>query len=335
MAAAESAFGAPGDSSFGDGIFARITTSRGDIVVRLEYKKAPMTVCNFVALAEGKMTKAGNKPFYNGLSFHRVISKTNGDEQDFMIQGGDPLGNGSGGPGYQFPDEFDSSLKHTGPGVLSMANAGPGTNGSQFFITLLATPWLDNHHTVFGKVVQGLSVVNAIKQGDKIEKISIIRNGSEANAFKADQAAFDGLVRNAGAADQAAVRNSRAADQAEIKRKYPNTKTSASGLQYIIQKEGKGSKPAAGQTATVRYKGMFLSGKVFDDSNLRDGTTDFPLGVKRIIPGMDETLLDMLPGEKRTVIIPPELAYGQSGAGNGAIPPNSFLVFELELVRIK
>ncbi|MDR0720319.1 MAG: peptidylprolyl isomerase [Treponema sp.] len=324
-----------GDSVFGDGVFARITTSRGDIVVRLEYKKAPMTVCNFAALAEGKMTRAGNKPFYDGLTFHRVISKTNGDEQDFMIQGGDPLGNGSGGPGYQFPDEFDPSLTHSAPGVLSMANAGPGTNGSQFFITLVPTPWLDNRHTVFGKVVQGLSVVNSIKQGDKIEKISIIRNGSEANTFKADQDAFDGLVRNAAAADEASARRSRDEALAEIERKYPNAKTSPSGLRFIIQKEGKGQKPAAGQTATVRYKGMFLSGEVFDDSNLRDGTTDFPLGVKKIIPGMDETLLDMLPGEKRTVIIPPELAYGQRGAGNGAIPPNSFLVFELELAGIK
>ena len=324
-----------GDAILGDGVFARITTSRGDIVARLEYKKAPMTVCNFVALAEGKMTRAGNEPFYDGLTFHRVISKTNGDEEDFMIQGGDPLGSGSGGPGYQFPDEFEPSLKHSGPGVLSMANAGPGTNGSQFFITLVPTPWLDNRHSVFGKVVQGLSVVNSIKQGDKIEKISIIRNGSEATAFKADQDAFDGLVRNAGAAGQAALKSSRDEALAEIERKYPGAKTSPSGLRFIVQKEGKGSKPAAGQTAAVRYKGMFLSGEVFDDSNLRGGTTDFPLGAGRIIPGMDETLLDMLPGEKRTVIIPPELAYGERGAGNGVIPPNSFLVFELELAGIK
>jgi peptidylprolyl isomerase len=158
------------DAALGNGLFARIVTGRGDIVVRLEFQKTPLTVCNFVALAEGKMTAAGGKPFYDGLTFHRVISRANGDGQDFMIQGGDPAGNGSGGPGYRFPDEFDPGLKHDGPGILSMANAGPGTNGSQFFITHTATPWLDGKHTVFGRVVEGQNVVNAIRQGDRIER---------------------------------------------------------------------------------------------------------------------------------------------------------------------
>jgi peptidylprolyl isomerase len=178
----------------GDGLFALIKTNRGDIVVRLEYQRAPLTVCNFVALAEGAMDAAKGKHFYDGLNFHRVISKGNGDAQDFMIQGGCPLGTGTGGPGYRFPDEIHPELKHNRPGILSMANSGPGTNGSQFFITIVPTPHLDGKHTVFGQVVQGQSTVNKIRQGDKIDRITIIRNGDAANAFKADQEAFNALL---------------------------------------------------------------------------------------------------------------------------------------------
>jgi peptidylprolyl isomerase len=344
---AEGAFAATGDAALGNGLFARITTSRGDIVVRLEFQKTPLTVCNFVALAEGKMSAAGGKPFYNGLTFHRVISKANGDEQDFMIQGGDPAGNGSGGPGYRFPDEFDPGLKHDGPGVLSMANAGPGTNGSQFFITHVATPWLNGKHTVFGRVVEGQNVVNMIRRGDRIERITIIRNGPGANAFKADQAAFDNLLKEANAAVEAKSRGKRDADIATINSKYPNAARSPSGIRYIIRKEGKGEKPAVGKTVSINYKGMLLSGKVFDESNVQGGplemqveraglilvTRDGRRG--RVIPGWDETVLDMRAGEKRTVIIPPELAYGDQNIEDGTIPPNSFLVFEMELLRIR
>ena len=180
--------------NLGDGLYAQITTNQGDIIVKLEYQRAPLTVCNFVALAEGKMDVTKGKPFYDGLTFHRVISKGNGDPQDFMIQGGCPLGTGTGGPGYKFRDEINPELKHNKPGILSMANAGPGTNGSQFFITIVPTPHLDGKHTVFGQVVQGQSTVNRIRQGDKIEKITIIRNGDGANAFKADQEAFNKLL---------------------------------------------------------------------------------------------------------------------------------------------
>jgi peptidyl-prolyl cis-trans isomerase A (cyclophilin A) len=171
-----------------DGLYAEMTTSKGKIRLSLEYKKTPLTVCNFVALAEGKMktTVRAGQPFFDGLSFHRVIN-------DFMIQGGCPLGTGTGGPGYKFADETKTGLKHDGPGVLSMANAGPGTNGSQFFITHKATPWLDGRHTVFGKVVgpEDQAVVNAIARGDSISSVKIIRVGDEAEAFQADQAAFD------------------------------------------------------------------------------------------------------------------------------------------------
>jgi peptidylprolyl isomerase len=324
----ETALGAPGDAALGNGLFARISTNRGNIVVRLEFQKTPLTVCNFVALAEGKMTAAGTKPFYNGLTFHRVIS-------DFMIQGGDPVGNGTGGPGYRFPDEIDPSLKHDGPGVLSMANAGPGTNGSQFFITHGATPWLDGKHTVFGRVVEGQEVVNAIRQGDRIERITIIRNGPGAAAFKADQAAFDELLRGAAAEAAAKVKARRDADLAQINRKYPGALQTPSGIRYIIQKEGTGAKPQAGKTVRVAYKGMLLSGRVFDSSDVQGRPLEFQAGTGKVIPGWDETVMDMRVGEKRLAVIPPELAYGDRDMGNGAIPANSFLVFEMERVGIR
>jgi peptidylprolyl isomerase len=318
------AFAAPGDAALGNGLFARISTNRGDIVLRLEFEKTPLTVCNFVALAEGKMSVARGKPFYDGLIFHRVIP-------NFMIQGGDPQGSGRGGPGYRFPDEFDPGLKHDGPGVLSMANAGPGTNGSQFFITHTATPWLDNMHTVFGRVVEGQQTVNAIRQGDRIIKITIIRNGPAANAFRADQAAFDDLVRKA----TSRSRLQRNADIASINTRYPDAVQTASGIRYIIQKEGTGPKPSAGETVRVNYKGSLLSGRVFDSSDILGRPLEFRAGTGEVIPGWDEPIMDMKTGEKRLAIIPPELAYGDQEIGNGVIPANSFLIFEMELLSIR
>ena len=172
-----------------DGLYAKLITSQGDILIKLEFEKAPLTVANFVGLAEGakESNRGQGSRFYDGLTFHRVIP-------NFMIQGGDPAGNGTGGPGYKFPDEIDSTLKHDVPGVLSMANAGPGTNGSQFFITHVKTPWLDGKHTVFGHVVEGQQVVNAIRQGDVIRTVKITRIGDKANKFKTDQVAFDALL---------------------------------------------------------------------------------------------------------------------------------------------
>ena len=175
--------------SLADGLYAKVITSRGDILIKLEHEKTPLPVVNFVGLAEG--TKDSNRGrgvrFYDGLTFHRVIP-------NFMIQGGDPTGNGTGGPGYNFPDEIDSTLRHDAAGILSMANAGPGTNGSQFFITHVKTPWLDGKHTVFGHTIEGQDVVNDIRQGDALHKIIIIRIGSRAEAFKADQETFDMLL---------------------------------------------------------------------------------------------------------------------------------------------
>lgn len=178
----------PNEKELPDGMYARIETTRGVITCRLEFEKTPLTVCNFAGLAEGRLDTQvrSGQPYYDGLTFHRVIP-------DFMIQGGCPLGNGTGGPGYNFRNEIVPSLRHDKSGVLAMANAGPHTNGSQFYITHKATPWLDGRHTVFGQVIEGQDVVDAIRQGDTIEKVTIIRVGEDAEAFTADQAMFDAI----------------------------------------------------------------------------------------------------------------------------------------------
>ena len=315
------------NEALGDGLFARINTSRGDIVLSLEFQRTPLTVINFVALAEGTMTVAAGRPFYDGLNFHRVIA-------DFMIQGGCPQGTGAGGPGYRFPDEIVPELRHDGPGVLSMANAGPGTNGSQFFITHVPTPWLDGRHTVFGRVVQGQNVVDAVQQGDRINTIRIIRNGPEANAFRADQAAFDAalVAMTAEATERARVQ--READLAQIQNMHPGATVTQSGIRFQVEREGTGIRPATGQTVQVNYVGSFLSGEVFDSSEFHGRPFEFPAGIGRVIRGWDEMVLDMRVGERRVAVIPPELAYGEQGAGD-VIPPNAFLVFEMELVSVR
>ena len=184
------------DSKLADGVYAEFNTSQGKIVCQLEFEKTPLTVANFVGLAEGTKNydkdggtpKPQSKPFYDGLIFHRVIPS-------FMIQGGCPQGTGTGNPGYRFKDECRADLKHTGPGILSMANSGPGSNGSQFFITHVQTAWLDGKHTVFGHVVEGQGVVDKIQRGDKLVTLKIMRVGEKAKAFKGDQADFEKLSK--------------------------------------------------------------------------------------------------------------------------------------------
>jgi len=323
-------------AEYPDGLYAAIDTSKGEIMISLEYQKTPLTVINFTGLAEGKLktTVRQGKPFYDGLTFHRVIP-------NFMIQGGDPAGNGTGGPGYQFADEFDPSLKFSGPGVLAMANAGPGTNGSQFFITHVETPWLQNKHTIFGKVVKGQDVVNNIAKDDKINKIEIIRKGKDAEAFANDQAAFDAIQASAGERLAKAAEEQKAAaavqykkDQEQAANLLPGAKKTASGIYYIVQKQGNGAKPKKGQTVDVHYTGTLMDGTEFDSSVKRKQPFTTPIGVGRVIAGWDEMVMDMKVGEKRKVVLPPELAYGDQGAG-GVIKPNAFLVFEIELLGIK
>lgn len=320
--------------NLGDGLFARITTNRGDIIVRLEQERAPLTVTNFVALAEGNMDSHRGNRFYDGLTFHRVISRANGDGQDFMIQGGCPQGTGTGGPGYRFPDEFHPELRHDRPGILSMANSGPGTNGSQFFITIVPTPHLDDRHSVFGHVVQGQDIVNSTLQGDRIQRVTIIRNGEAANAFTANQQSFDNLLDEIDAENQRRAQAQREANLLILEEQFADMQVSASGIRYTIQTRGTGARPTRGQTASVHYTGRLLDGTVFDSSIPRGQPFDVAVGVGQVIQGWDETLLEMQVGERRLVVLPPELGYGDREIA-GVIPANSYLVFEMELVSVR
>lgn len=338
----------------GDGLFANMKTNMGTIVIKLEFEKTPLTVASFVGLAEGTKVNTAKKPgepYFNGIIFHRVI-------KGFVIQGGDPLGAGHGGPGYRFPDEFDPSLKHSGPGVLSMANAGPGTNGSQFFITHNATPNLDNRHAVFGTVVKGLDVVDAIAnvqtaRGDRpvtkvvMQEVTIHRVGEKAKAFKGDEEHFQQIFTTkfpeAAKAEAARQKRMKEAEEAakvkykemeaSIKVKFPKAQKSAFGNYYAVtHKKGSGATPEKGTKVSVHYAGSLLeNGKEFDSSIKRNRPFSFNVGTGRVIRGWDLAVANMKKGEKQTIILPPELGYGPRGAG-GVIPPNAWLVFEVELL---
>lgn len=355
-----------------EGIFAEMETSKGKVTLVLEYQKTPITVANFIALAEGTNTivneKYKGKPFYDGLKFHRVIA-------DFMIQGGDPLGNGSGDPGYKFKDEF-TDLSHSGPGILSMANSGPGTNGSQFFITHKATPWLDQptkKHTVFGHVISGQDVVDKIAQDDVINKVTIVRKGADAKKFDAAKVFADYY---AGKADddkkQAAINAENKKKQldaeAEAKKIYDEkyavvkkeklaalaeirkgaTKT-ASGLEYKIISSKKGQKPTNGTTVFIHYAGFLEDGTLFDSSYeevnkmygkydparaSQNGYQPFPFTA-----GKQDGLIPGFIETLNAMSIGDKAAafipakLGYGERGAGKlIPPNSNIIFEIELL---
>ena len=311
-----------------DGMYAKFETSKGDIYTALEFKKTPMTVANFIGLAEGQIenkAKAKGEPYYNGLKFHRVIP-------NFMIQGGCPLGTGTGDPGYKFADEFDSSLKHTGPGILSMANAGPGTNGSQFFITHVETSWLDGKHTVFGNVVEGQDVVNKIAGNDTLNKLVILRKGKDAEAFDAAKV-FEFEKGNLGAKNAAKAKEEAAAREvanAAALKRFEKAEVTASGLKHIVEKEGNGSSPKATDNVSVFYRGTFTNGIEFDGNM---GKQPISFGLNQVIPGWTEGLQLMKPNGKSVFYIPFELAYGADGYP-GVIPPKSDLIFEVELLKV-
>lgn len=307
-----------------NGIYAKLITSKGAIVVHLEHEKTPGTVGNFVALAEGNLentAKPQGTPYYDGLKFHRVIP-------DFMIQGGCPQGTGTGNPGYQFDDEFHPDLKHHGPGVLSMANAGPGTNGSQFFITHIATPWLDGKHTVFGNVIEGQDIVDAIEQGDTMT-VEILRQGEAAVSWNAVEAfrTFEG--ERAKRIEKEKRKQNELLDK--VSAGYDQTE---SGLRYKIIQNGDGKQATKGAMVSVHYKGQLLDGTVFDSSYKRKQPIDFALGVGQVIAGWDEGIQLLKVGDKARFVIPSNLAYGERGAG-GVIPPDATLIFDVELMNVK
>jgi len=337
-------------SDLQNGLYTKFETNKGDILVKLNTEKAPLTSANFVALAEGNHPAVSEqykgKPFYDGLTFHRVIP-------NFMIQGGDPQGNGMGGPGYKFDNETSPELSHE-KGVISMANSGPNTNGSQFFITVANTKQLDGSYNVFGKVVAGQAVADSISavprnNRDKpnepviMETVKIIRIGKEAKDFDAP-AVFNQVQEEKAAAEAEA----KAEEQAKIEELTANAQKTASGLYYEVLEKGEGPKPEQGQTVLTNYAGYLVDGTLFDSSieevakaggkyNPQRTYEPFPVQVgpqARVIQGWKEALSMMQVGDKWKLIIPPNLGYGSRGAG-GVIPPDAWLVFEVEMVKIK
>lgn len=340
-----------------DGIYAKFETNKGDILVELDVANAPMTAGNFIALAEGTMPNVSEefkgKPYYDGLKFHRVIP-------EFMIQGGDPKGDGSGGPGYEFPNEISQELTHN-KGVISMANSGPNTNGSQFFITVGEPHFLDGGYSVFGKVVEGQSVADSIsKLGDPqsgapsedimMNKVTIIRVGADYKnwdavaAFEKGKGDFDEAQRIA--KEEAAARAQQ--EEAIIMEQYKDAQKSSTGLMYIIEEVGKGKKPNDNDTVYVNYAGYFADGRPFD-TNIQTIAEQFEMFDPNrpyepmpaiygpnapMIPGFSEGLSLLNHGGKAKLILPPYLAYGERGAG-GVIPPNAWLIFDVEIVKKK
>ena len=345
----------------GDGLFADIETTQGNIIVKLNYKETPVTVANFVTLAEGKNTfvkaEYKGKPFYNGTIFHRVI-------KDFMIQGGDPTGTGMGEPGYRFEDEIVPTLKHDKKGILSMANAGPATNGSQFFITQVPTPHLDGRHTVFGETVKGLEVIDAIantktvmndkpEKDIKINKITIIANGKDAKSFNAVKV-FEDYFKEINKREREKEAKTKAAAAKfleEVKVQEPQAKALPSGVKIFKLVDGKGKQPNHTHQVMVNYAGYLKNGTLFDSNvkeieetygkynSLREqqgGYQAFPMPYNtsaQLIPGFRDALLTMKVGDKIRVFIPAALGYGERGAGD-VIPPNSDLIFDIEITDI-
>lgn len=343
-----------------DGLYAEFETNRGPFVAQLYFEQTPITVASFVSLAEGNNPMVDStykdKKFYEGLKFHRVI-------EGFMIQGGDPSGTGSGGPGYRFPDEVVDSLSHDAKGVLSMANAGPGTNGSQFFITLAPTPHLDGRHSVFGKIVKGQDVVDSIGNTETgprdqpvkdivIEELNIIRKGKAAKNFDAPKVFKSELDAQQAEKEETERRIREAAEEtaARFEALEGDAETLESGLKIYFEENNDSPKPADGEMVQVHYEGYFANGNIFDTSK-EDlatelgifnpqrkaqngyGPMEIPYGPDApMIPGFKEGIQQMSPGDKAILFIPSHLAYGERGAG-GVIPPNADLVFVVELVE--
>ena len=335
-----------GSDTLADGIYAIITTNLGVMTARLEYEKVPLIVANFIGLAEGTKfyskdqqsfpADPDGKSYFDGLIFHRVI-------KDFMIQGGCPLGNGTGNPGYWLPDQFHPDLKHDGPGVLSMANSGEHTNGSQFFITHAATPWLDftdiraGNHSVFGKVVGGLDIVDAIAgvavSGPNkpnadvvIESVRILRIGGKAEAFEATEASIDQMLRDI------------AASQMKEIQEALNIEPTHSGLIYEELKPGTGEFVKDSDTVTFHFVAELVSeanefGRVFADS-VNPRPAPLKITVKEMaemLPGVGEGLKLMKKGGHAMLYIPPELAYGKLGFFAVRVPAHSVVLMEVLL----
>jgi len=342
-------------SELNDGIYAEMETNKGKIIIQLFPDEVPLTVANFITLAEGTNPKVTDslkgKKFYDGLTFHRVI-------RDFMIQGGDPMGNGQGGPGYKFYDEFNPDLKHDSKGILSMANSGFNTNGSQFFITYKPTPWLDAYtsenqlkdcsnprvgcHSVFGKVVSDLNILDSIANSDIIEKITIVKKGDAAKTFDAVKVFEEEIAKSAEKeserlAQMEIIEKERlvkfAKDQKVFyeKMNVKKAKKQASGLQILTLKKGTGKKFNPSIEATMNYSMYLADGKLIQST--KNATPfKFTLNKRPLIPGVKEAIMKMRAGGKVRLFIPYYLGYGEEGGG--PFPKKADLIFELELLKV-
>jgi peptidylprolyl isomerase len=337
--------GSHADVTAPPGLYAVFETSLGDIVCRLEHERTPVTVGNFVGLAEGawdtrdpRTGASMRRRFYDGSSFHRVVP-------GFVVQGGDPTGDGRGDPGYTFANEFVTALRHDRAGVLSMADAGSDRNGSQFFITLSPAPFLDDRQTVFGHVVDGMDVVERVARQPLgvdarpltpvvIEHVRIVRSGETARAFDA-AAAFerrDSLRQSRDA--QRAERQ--AAFQARVTQERARAVRSSSGLLFVVLQPGRGVPPRPGDTISAHLTGWLASdGTRFWSTHDQGLPFRVVVGQKRVIPAWEETYLAMRPGEKRFLIVPPELGWGEAGNPGAGVPAGASLVFEIELLAVE
>jgi len=321
-----------------EGLYADIETNKGDILCKLYFEDTPLTIANFVSLAEGTNPNVSDslkgRKFYDGLTFHRVM-------RNFMIQGGDPLANGTGGPGYKFEDEFPTDslggLKYThiGAGVLSMANGGPGSNGSQFFITHKETPWLDGKHTVFGKVTYGQTVIDSIKKGDIINHIRFIRIGHKATGFDAPKV-FKKELENSIAMklikiEEARVKYLEDSKIFQAEQGIAKAKKTASGLQILTLKKGNGKKFSESKETTIHYTISLASGMQIQTTLGRKPFV-FTLSKQPMIAGVKEALLKMRQGGKARLFIPYYLGYGENAYG--PFPAKSDIVFELEITKV-
>lgn len=340
-----------------NGLYAIFETNFGNFTAKLYYDITPVTVGNFAGLAEGliestdpKTEEKTKKHFYNGLIFHRIID-------GFVIQGGDPLGAGYGGPGYSFPDEFDSSLTHNKAGILSMANSGPNTNGSQFFITLKETPHLDGAHTVFGEIVSGMNVIEKIAKVKVdpntskpysdvyIKNLKIVAVGDDAKKFDPVEAfseenrkkIVEKNMQKKEAEFSKILEDNKASYEALLKKLGVDMNkivTNESGIKYAIVKNGGASEVERGNTVAFNYSGYLINGTMFDSNSERGEPIEFPIGVGRLIPGWDDGIPGMKVGERRVLIIPYYMGYGERGAPP-VIPAKATLIFDVEVVGKK
>jgi len=337
--------GAPQVGALADGLYADVQTNKGTVVLQLEFDKTPLSVMNFVGLAEGTIENKAlppGAPFFDGSVWHRVVP-------GHVIQAGMPKA-AERGPGYTIPNEIDPSLNHGRDGMLGMANSGPHTNSSQFYITLADRSYLDGIYTVFGHVVSGLDVVHAIVQGDTVEHVRIVRIGARAKAFKSDNATFLKALDEAKARVKADDEQKAQGEEARIKKDWPAAATSAKGSRFVVRRQGEGDIAAAGRVLKVVYTGRLFDGRAIassaDEGRPVPGSAaqpfDYEVGKTRVTPGLDEALAGMKKGEKRTVIVQGRNGYGTSGFFSRekpgekrfVIPPNTSIVYDVELLDI-